>query len=189
MRKKARLFVALTSAIVIAGLFVGFAMSKGTGSDKSAKRVGIASGVVGGTQASASRTSASKASASQRTVRALPGLTRPLRDLVNVKAGKHHNRREVERTEGLVPGESGRTAAIQTRAGTGQMPAPIQNFDGVANMCGCLPPDTNGDVGPNHYMQWVNLHFAIYTKTGTQVGSTLPGNALWAGNPNAPVCV
>ena len=30
VRKKARLFVALTSAIVIAGLFVGFAMSKGT---------------------------------------------------------------------------------------------------------------------------------------------------------------
>ena len=37
-------------------------------------------------------------------------------------------------------------------------------------------------------MQWVNLHFAIYTKTGTQVGVTQPGNALWAGNPNAPNC-
>ena len=37
-------------------------------------------------------------------------------------------------------------------------------------------------------MQWVNLHFAIYTKAGAQVGSTLPGNALWTGNPNAPVC-
>ena len=55
-------------------------------------------------------------------------------------------------------------------------------------ICGCLPPDTDGDVGPNHYMQWVNTHFAIYTKTGTQVGVTLPGNALWAGNPNAPIC-
>ena len=43
-------------------------------------------------------------------------------------------------------------------------------------------------MGPNHYMQWVNLHFAIYTKTGDQVGATQPGNALWAGNPNAPIC-
>ena len=68
------------------------------------------------------------------------------------------------------------------------MPAPIQNFDGIARICGCLPPDTDGDVGPNHYMQFVNLHFAIFTKTGTQVGVTQPGNALWAGNPNAPVC-
>ena len=25
------------------------------------------------------------------------------------------------------------------------------------------PPDTTGDVGPNHYVQWVNLRYAIYT--------------------------
>src|SRR5262245_1030164 len=68
------------------------------------------------------------------------------------------------------------------------MPSPIQNFDGIARICGCLPPDTEGDVGPNHYMQWVNLHFAVYTKAGVQVGATLPGNALWLNNPNAPVC-
>src|SRR5687767_14257886 len=161
-------------------------MSKVGGSDPSAKRVGIAPLAAGGTQVSAPRTS--NGSTAQRTRLARPGLTRPLRDMVNVKAGKHHNKREVERSEGLVPGSSGRTAAVQTKAGTGDMPSPIQNFDGVATMCGCLPPDTNGDVGPNHYMQWVNLHLAVYTKTGTQVGSTLPGNALWVGNPNAPVC-
>ena len=161
-------------------------MSKVGGSQPSAKRVGIAPLAAGGTQASAPVVS--NGSTAQRTRLAQPGLTRPLRDMVNVKAGKHHNKREVERSEGLVPGDSGRTAAVQTKAGTGEMPSPIQNFDGVAAMCGCLPPDTNGDVGPNHYMQWVNLHFAVYTKTGTQVGATLPGNALWVGNPNAPVC-
>ena len=47
------------------------------------------------------------------------------------------------------------------------MPPPIANFDGITNLCGCYPPDTKGDVGPNHYMQWVNLHYAIYSKTGT----------------------
>src|SRR5215204_1186687 len=25
------------------------------------------------------------------------------------------------------------------------------------------PPDTTGDLGPNHYVQWVNLRYAIYT--------------------------
>src|SRR5437016_3555728 len=25
------------------------------------------------------------------------------------------------------------------------MPATFQNFDGTDNLCGCLPPDTNGD--------------------------------------------
>ena len=38
-------------------------------------------------------------------------------------------------------------------------PAPIVNFDGVGNIDGVYPPDTNGDVGPNHYVQWVNLAF------------------------------
>src|SRR6185503_8169096 len=161
----------------------------GSGKNQSAKRVGIASRVVGGIQASASTSSNLKASPAQRTELALPGLTRPLRDMVNVKAGKHHNTREVSRGEaiGSLP-SSGGTAAVQTKAGSGQMPAPIQNFDGVGRICSCFPPDTEGDVGPNHYMQWVNLHFAIYTKTGTQVGSTLPGNTLWVGNANAPVC-
>src|SRR5262249_25117527 len=33
------------------------------------------------------------------------------------------------------------------------MPAPILNFAGMNSAqsgCGCLPPDTDGDVGPNH---------------------------------------
>src|SRR5215212_1549262 len=24
------------------------------------------------------------------------------------------------------------------------------------------PPDTTGDLGPNHYVQWVNLRYAVY---------------------------
>ncbi|MEZ4771002.1 MAG: hypothetical protein R2844_21610 [Caldilineales bacterium] len=44
-----------------------------------------------------------------------------------------------------------------------------------------LPPDTNGDVGPNHYMQWVNLSFAIYSKTGALLYGPAAGNTLWSG--------
>ena len=62
------------------------------------------------------------------------------------------------------------------------MPGPIQNFDGIANLCGCYPPDTEGDVGPNHYMQWVNLHYAIYSKTGATIVPPTPGNTLFAGH-------
>ncbi|MEW5830386.1 MAG: hypothetical protein AB1846_15975, partial [Chloroflexota bacterium] len=59
--------------------------------------------------------------------------------------------------------------------------APLQSFEGVSNVNGVLPPDTNGDVGPNHYMQWVNLSFAIYSKTGTLLYSPAAGNTLWTG--------
>jgi hypothetical protein len=59
--------------------------------------------------------------------------------------------------------------------------APLQNFDGVNNVNGVLPPDTNGDVGPNHYVQWVNLSFAIYSKTGSLLYGPAAGNTLWSG--------
>ena len=28
------------------------------------------------------------------------------------------------------------------------------------------PPDPNGDVGPNHYVEMVNLAYAVYDKAG-----------------------
>lgn len=53
------------------------------------------------------------------------------------------------------------------------------------------PPDTTGDVGPNHYVQWVNLRYAIYTLTrdannqisGFSLVSGFPknGNVVWQG--------
>jgi hypothetical protein len=61
------------------------------------------------------------------------------------------------------------------------MPAPIQNFDGLNNINGVLPPDTEGDIGPNHYVQWVNLSFAIYNKSGTRIYGPAAGNTLWSG--------
>src|SRR5437016_4485799 len=44
------------------------------------------------------------------------------------------------------------------------------NFDGIGNgvagfTVNSAPPDTNGDVGPNHYVQIVNTDFAIYNKS------------------------
>ncbi len=66
-------------------------------------------------------------------------------------------------------------------APTLNIPSPLQNFEGVNNVNGVLPPDTNGDVGPNHYMQWVNLSFAIYSKSGQLLYGPAAGNTLWSG--------
>ncbi len=59
--------------------------------------------------------------------------------------------------------------------------APLTSFDGVNNVNGVLPPDTNGDIGPNHYMQWVNLSFAIYSRSGALLYGPAAGNTLWSG--------
>jgi hypothetical protein len=52
---------------------------------------------------------------------------------------------------------------------TPNMPAPILTFDGMNSAqsgCLCLPPDTDGDVGPNHYVQSVNSSIKIFDKNG-----------------------
>ena len=63
-------------------------------------------------------------------------------------------------------------SVAQTEFGAGEMPAPIENFAGLDfNTFGAgWPPDTNGDVGPNHYIQTVNTSVGIYAKeTGTRL--------------------
>lgn len=57
----------------------------------------------------------------------------------------------------------------------------VANFAGITNRNGVLPPDTTGDVGPNHYVQFVNLSLAIYSKTGTLLYGPTNGNTIWSG--------
>ncbi len=61
------------------------------------------------------------------------------------------------------------------------IPNPIVSFDGNSNLCGCSPPDPNGDVGPNHVVTMANLHFQIFNKTGTSLFGPAANNTLWSG--------
>jgi len=61
------------------------------------------------------------------------------------------------------------------------MPTPILTFEGINNINGVLPPDPNGDIGPNHYVQMVNNSFAIWDKAGTKLYGPAANNTLWAG--------
>ena len=60
-------------------------------------------------------------------------------------------------------------------------PSTPTNWDGGNNTNGVLPPDTNGDVGPNHYVQWVNLSYQVWHKSGTSLYGPVSGNTLWSG--------
>ena len=45
-----------------------------------------------------------------------------------------------------------------------------------------VPPDTNGAVGADQFVQWVNLVYTVYDKaTGARVLGPLPGNNFWLG--------
>lgn len=71
------------------------------------------------------------------------------------------------------------------------MPTPVANFDGINNLFGVLPPDTQGDVGNDpatgkkYYIQWVNLAFEIWDVTNPaapiSVLGPFAGNTFWSG--------
>src|SRR6266436_2594862 len=72
------------------------------------------------------------------------------------------------------------------------MPSPILTFAGMNSTqsgCGCLPPDSDGDVGPNHYVNSVNSSIKIFDKLGNPLngtnGTTYNSffSALGTGNP------
>jgi hypothetical protein len=69
--------------------------------------------------------------------------------------------------------------ALQTEAAAPSVPKPIRTFEGLRNTSGVAPPDPVGDVGPSHYVEMVNLSFAIYSKTGTKLFGPAALGTLW----------
>ncbi len=66
------------------------------------------------------------------------------------------------------------------------IPAPTGTFEGIGNPegCGgCLPPDTNGDIGPTQYVQTVNTAFRVYDRAGMPLTPTLTLGSLFATIP------
>jgi hypothetical protein len=70
--------------------------------------------------------------------------------------------------------------ALNTSPGQ-RTPAPSITFEGISNIQGFFPPDTEGAVGPNHYVQAVNVSFAVLDKTGTFLAGPVDTNTLWSG--------
>ena len=56
-----------------------------------------------------------------------------------------------------------------------------QNFGGVTNTYGVAPPDTDGDVGHDHYFQMVNQGYAIWDKEGNLLYGPVDNITLWDG--------
>jgi hypothetical protein len=58
-----------------------------------------------------------------------------------------------------------------------------QGFTGPAGTFGVqyAPPDPNGAVGPNHYIETVNVSFAIFNRSGTPLYGPVKINTLWSG--------
>jgi hypothetical protein len=103
-----------------------------------------------------------------------------------------HARKEVERENFYKPRNPASQrdtvdSIVQDFFGPLAMPTPILTFEGYRqqdnynnnNGLGVLPPDTNGDAGPNHYFQWNNIGFRIFDKNGNTVYGPANGNTLF----------
>jgi hypothetical protein len=68
------------------------------------------------------------------------------------------------------------------------IPAPLANFEGLSNLDNfnifgfrVNPPDPVGAVGPNHYVEMINLVYGIYDKTGNLLLGPVDTGTLWTG--------
>ncbi len=64
----------------------------------------------------------------------------------------------------------------------------LANFEGLSNQANfnifgfrVNPPDPNGDVGPNHYVEMINLVFGVYDKQGHLLLGPVDTGTLWSG--------
>src|SRR6266480_7800703 len=71
---------------------------------------------------------------------------------------------------------------------TPSIPAPLLTFEGLSNLDNfnvfgfrVNPPDPNGEVGPNHFVEMINLVFAVYDKAGNLLVGPIDTGSLWAG--------
>ncbi len=79
-------------------------------------------------------------------------------------------------------------AALQTLSAAVAIPSPLANFEGLSNQDNfnifgfrVNPPDPNGEVGPNHYVEMINLVFAVYDKNGNRLLGPVDTGTLWSG--------
>src|ERR1041385_1854409 len=78
--------------------------------------------------------------------------------------------------------------AVQNNTPHVAIPNTATNFEGLSNQDNfnifggrVNPPDPVGDVGPNNYVEMVNLTFAVYDKSGNRLLGPVDTGTLWDG--------
>jgi hypothetical protein len=78
--------------------------------------------------------------------------------------------------------------ALQSTLLPATIPSTQQNFEGLSNQDNfnifggrVNPPDADGEVGPNNYVEMINLVFAVYDKSGNKLLGPVDTGTLWSG--------
>ena len=90
----------------------------------------------------------------------------------------------------LLPGARAEVPSPDVSAISAPMPNPIVSFAGMADIPWGAghPPDTVGDVGPNHFVQAVNTSVGIYDKSTGAALANFTFSSLWNGAATGTSC-
>jgi hypothetical protein len=116
----------------------------------------------------------------------------PLRDLAASRIAPDAEDPAEEPERGpIATGDAGHSADGALQAAlrpTATIPSTSQNFEGLSNQANfnifgfrVNPPDPNGEVGPNNYVEMINLVFGVYDKAGNLLLGPVDTGTLWSG--------
>jgi hypothetical protein len=118
---------------------------------------------------------------------------RPFKEF-DMEIRPERGRRELENKGYSPDGALQRSPRARTAAPAPSIPGPVQNFEGLSNEDNFSifggrvnPPDNMGAVGPNHYVELINIILGIYDKSGNKLVGPIDIGALWA-NFAVPDC-
>ena len=115
-------------------------------------------------------------------------VSRPLRELAKSAAPATFRGLPPERGPTLANVGHTTDGALQRTLPAPSIPGTLANFEGLSNQDNfntfgfrVNPPDPNGEVGPNNYVEMINLVFGVYNKAGTLLVGPVDTGTLWSG--------
>jgi hypothetical protein len=119
-------------------------------------------------------------------VRNLPRVARPLTFPPDTLVEVRQRGPEGPRAHRVKPYSADEALQLFSPAPT--IPAPLLTFEGLSNLDNfnvfgfrVNPPDPNGEIGPNHYVEMINLVFGVYDRAGNLLLGPVDTGSLWAG--------
>jgi len=119
-------------------------------------------------------------------LRSLPRVARPRMYPPNTVLEVRPERRGSEGPEAHRVKPYSADGALQMFNRTPTIPAPLLTFEGMANQDNfnifgfrINPGDPNGEVGPNNFVEMINLVFAVYDKAGNLLAGPIDTGSLW----------
>ncbi|HLW72248.1 MAG TPA: hypothetical protein VKS22_16680 [Candidatus Binataceae bacterium] len=114
-------------------------------------------------------------------------ISAPLSDIAiaaesSVSSGTHEVL-PVRRRSGAAPAVASETDPVIQRSGGPLVAATVGlNFDGVSNISGFVPPDTNASVGSTQVVETTNVSYQIFNKSsGASILGPAAVSSIWSG--------